>query len=83
MEPKNPQRFIRLVAALRDSGWFDIQTCMIGSGDLMHECRELVEALQLQENIEIKGFRKTHIHTSKMQSFCALHPGGRDLDWWQ
>lgn len=58
VEPKNPQRFIRLVAALRDSGWFDIQTCMIGSGDLMHECRELVEALQLQENIEIKGFQK-------------------------
>ena len=30
VEPKNPQRFIRLVAALRDSGCFDIQTCMIG-----------------------------------------------------
>ena len=52
VEPMYPQRFIRFVAALRDSGWFDIQTCMIGSGDLMHECRELVEALQLQENID-------------------------------
>lgn len=69
VEQKNPQRFIRLVAALRDGGWSDIRAWMLGSGELAQECQKLITELQLQGNIEIKGFQENpypYIQRSKI-----------------
>lgn len=57
VEQKNPQRFIRLIAALRDRGWRDIRAWMLGSGELEQECHDLLEKLRLEKHIEMKGFQ--------------------------
>lgn len=58
VEAKNPKRFVRLVARLRDSGWSDIKAWMLGDGELKQECQDLITELHLQKHIEMKGFQK-------------------------
>lgn len=58
VEQKNPQRFIRLVAALRDRGWQDIKAWMIGTGKMELECTTMIRKYGLQNHIELKGFQK-------------------------
>lgn len=58
VKQKNPQRFIRLVAALRDSSWNNIQAYMVGSGELELECKMLIQKLGLQSHVELKGFQE-------------------------
>ena len=58
VEQKNPQRFIRLVASLKEKGFTDVKAWMLGSGELEAECRQLIESCSLQNNVELKGFQK-------------------------
>lgn len=58
VEQKNPQRFIRLVALLKEKGFTDVKAWMLGSGELEAECRQLIESCSLQNNVELKGFQK-------------------------
>lgn len=58
VEQKNPQRFIHLVAALRDRGWKDIKAWMLGSGEMEEECKDLVVEYGLQSHVKLKGFQE-------------------------
>lgn len=58
VEQKNPQRFVQLIDRLRREGWTDIRAWMLGQGELVKECQELIKTLGLQGYIEIKGFQE-------------------------
>lgn len=58
VEQKNPQRFIQLIAELRQNGWKTVRAWMLGTGELLQECEALIARLGLQENVSIKGFQK-------------------------
>ena len=58
VEQKNPQRFIHLMHLLKRSGFPNIKAEMLGCGELEGECRLLIKSLDLDDNIEMKGFQK-------------------------
>lgn len=57
VEQKNPERFIYLVKKVKDRGWREIRAWMLGEGELLEKCRDLISNLKLQDNIELKGFQ--------------------------
>ena len=57
VEQKNPDRFINLVKKVKDRGWLEIRAWMLGEGELLDRCRDLISNLNLQDNIELKGFQ--------------------------
>ncbi len=79
VKQKNPQRFIRIIHMIKKQFWPDIRVWMLGQGELWEECRQLIQDLELQENIELKGFaenpyayiRRAHIMcvTSRWEGF--------------
>lgn len=78
VEQKNPQRFIRLIDKLRREGWPDVCACMLGQGELMGECQRLIQSLQLQQFIEIKGFLENpypYIRRAKMMCVTSRWEG--------
>lgn len=72
VEQKNPQRFVRLVARLRDSGWSDIKAWMLGDGELKQECQDLITELHLQKHIEMKGFQKNPYPFMKQSKILCI-----------
>lgn len=52
---KNPQRFIRLMKEVSKFG-VNLKCAMIGQGDLLEECLELIDELKLKNTIEVLGF---------------------------
>lgn len=71
VEQKNPQRFIELVAALKQAGWSAIQSWMLGSGELLEECEAMIQRLGLQKNISIKGFQKNpYVYMKRAKVMC-------------
>ena len=71
VEQKNPQRFIRLVAALKEKGFSDVKAWMLGSGELEAECRQLIESCNLSQNVELKGFQKNpYPYISRARLLC-------------
>ena len=57
VEQKNPERFIELVKKVKDRGWLEIRAWMLGEGELLEKCRDLISNLKLQDNIGLKGFQ--------------------------
>lgn len=57
VEQKNPERFIELVKKAKERGWLEIQAWMLGEGELLEKCRDLISNLKLQDNIGLKGFQ--------------------------
>lgn len=58
VEQKNPQRFIQLIGSLKEKVRNDIRAWMLGDGELMDACRQLIEKLGLEKNIEMAGFQE-------------------------
>ena len=58
VEQKNPQRFIRLIGRLKESGWESVKAIMIGEGLLRPECEKLIDDMELKDNIRMKGFQE-------------------------
>lgn len=54
-EPKNPQRFIRLVSEV-SRAIPGVSAIMIGDGELRDECAHLIETLGLNKRIKMTGF---------------------------
>ena len=54
-EYKNPLGFIEIVNLLKKKKE-NIKAIIIGDGELMDKCRERIRKLNLEDNIEIKGF---------------------------
>lgn len=78
VEQKNPQRFIRLIDKLRKGEWPDVRAWMLGQGELLEECQDLIQSLQLQHHIEIKGFREnpySYIRRAKMMCITSRWEG--------
>lgn len=57
VEQKNPERFIELVKKVKDRGWLEIRAWMLGEGEFLEKCRDLISNLKLQDNIGLKGFQ--------------------------
>lgn len=57
VEQKNPQRFIRLVNALKKEGLYNLYSVMLGDGELRGECMRLIKELGLEGNIQLLGFQ--------------------------
>lgn len=57
VEQKNPQCFIRVIKKLVVTGLDRIQCVMLGDGELLKECQQMVEDLQLTNNIKLLGFQ--------------------------
>lgn len=71
VEQKNPQRFIELIALLKQSGWSTIRSWMLGTGELLAECKDMIESLGLQSNICIKGFQKNpYVYMKRAKVMC-------------
>lgn len=74
VEQKNPQRFIYLIDKLRRAGWSDVCAWMLGQGELMDSCRKLIQSLQLEQNIILKGFQEnpySYICRAKMMCITS------------
>ena len=54
--PKNPQRLIGIVKKISEK-IPNIKVAIIGDGDLMEECKNLANQLQLENNIKFYGFQ--------------------------
>lgn len=71
VEQKDPQRFIRLVSMLKQGGWNDIRCWMLGAGELLAECKNMVEKMGLQQNVSIKGFqRNPYMYMKRSKMMC-------------
>lgn len=71
VEQKDPQRFVELIATLKQCGWSTIQSWMLGDGELRTECETMIENLGLQDNISIKGFQKNpYVYMKRAKVLC-------------
>lgn len=71
VEQKNPQRFIRLVEALKKEGLHKLRCIMLGEGKLLEECRRMVKCLGLEENVQLLGFQSNpYAYINKSSLLC-------------
>ncbi len=69
---KNPQRFIQLVASLKENGWNSISAWILGDGELYFDCKELIDRLDLHENIKMRGFQDNPYPYIKHASIACI-----------
>lgn len=71
VEQKNPQRFIRLVEALKKEGFDKLCCLMLGDGNLLEECQRMVEYNGLEANVQLLGFQSNpYAYISKSSLLC-------------
>lgn len=71
VEQKDPQRFIRLVAGLRERGWTSVSAWMLGDGELREDCEHLIDTLRLGRQITMMGFQKNpYLYMSRAGILC-------------
>lgn len=67
---KNPIKFINIISELK-SLMPNIKAVMVGDGELRQECEEQVKKLDLQDNIELKGFvDNPYEYMAQSKVFC-------------
>lgn len=67
---KNPLRFIKIINNLKKD-FPDIKVVMIGDGELKQKCKNIINKLELNNNIELLGFIKNpYIEMAKSKVFC-------------
>lgn len=54
-KPKNPIRYIELINEIKKK-FPDIKAAMIGDGELIEECKRMIQKLNLENNITLLGF---------------------------
>jgi len=72
VEQKDPQRFIHLIAKLKESGCTDVSCLMLGEGILEEECRQLIYSLNLADNIWLAGFQDNPYAFMKFASVLVM-----------
>lgn len=72
VEQKDPQRFIRLIAQLKKAGWMNIKAWMLGQGEQAESCMSMIKDLNLEDNIEWKGFQDNpYVYMKRAKLFCV------------
>ena len=67
---KNPLKFIRIISKVKEYNP-SVNVLMLGDGELKDECERLIVDLQLQKNIEMKGFvEEPYEFMSQAKIFC-------------
>ncbi|WP_312502855.1 glycosyltransferase [Lacrimispora sp.] len=71
VEQKNPQRFIQIVKVLAQKG-VNLKCAMLGDGELWEDCRRLIAEYELQEQIQLLGFKKNpYIYMKAAKILCV------------
>ena len=68
---KNPVGFIEIVDKVKKNNP-KITACMIGDGELMQECAKKIKDLNLEQNIEMLGFKKNPFPIIKNCKICVM-----------
>ena len=69
-EQKSPDVFLNIISELKKEHT-NIRALMLGDGELLDEIREQIRYLNLEENIELKGFQKNpYIYLKKAKILC-------------
>lgn len=70
VEQKNPQRFLRIVDMLKKDGVF-LKCAMIGEGELRTECEHFIMQYELQNQVELLGFKDNpYIYMKQSRLVC-------------
>ena len=69
-EAKNPEAYLHIVSELKKEHT-NIQALILGNGELLNEIKEQIRYLNLEKNIELKGFQKNpYIYLKKAKILC-------------
>lgn len=74
---KRPEIVIEITKRLREK-YPSIRTCIIGGGELERNCRELVKKYNLEDNVEMLGFKENpfpYVKNSKVALMPSSHEG--------
>lgn len=67
---KNPLKFINIINDVKNV-IPNIKAVMIGDGELKEQCKKLIEALELNNNIELLGFKQNpYKYMNQSKIFC-------------
>ena len=74
---KQPLLFIDIVSKLKENK-SNIKACIIGDGELYQECKNKINTLNLENNIELLGFKNNpfpYVRNSKIAILPSLYEG--------
>ena len=67
---KQPQKFIEIIKKLKEKN-SEIKAVMVGDGSLKEECEKIIKDNNLEDNIELKGFKKNpYIYLKNSKILC-------------